>query len=192
MSSSINVYAVPLERLTQVVGSRDQGLIDAIVEGREDFLSSIDDIDDEAEMTCADAVAELINGEASEDAPGYLYGYALEAICSHVGDELPNICPIVGAADWIEEVDRILERKRIPVRLSALVYGGSPIPIPEPDDCPFIGQWTPAEIAAAATAFQAADPADVDQATADALQQARRWVEVAAKKPGTSIVGFLS
>jgi hypothetical protein len=81
MSLSINVYAVSLEQLKQVVGSHDQAIIDAIVEGHEDFLSTIDDIDVDAKLTCADAVAELINGELSEDAPGYLYGYAVEAIC---------------------------------------------------------------------------------------------------------------
>ena len=192
MSSSINVYAVPLERLRQVVGSRDQTVIDAIVEGHEDFLSSIDDIDDDAELSCADAVAELINGELSEDAPGYLYGYAVEAICSHVGEALPNICPIAGASDWIEEVDALLEGKGIPIRLNGLVYGGSPVSIPEPDDYPFIGSWSAAELAAAKTAFDNADLTDVDPEMAETLQQMRRWVEAAANGPGVSTVGFLS
>jgi hypothetical protein len=192
MSSGINVYAVPIERLKQLVGSRDLGTIDAIVEGHEEFLSSIDDIDEEAELTCADAVAQLLNGELSEDAPGYLYGYAVEAICSHVGETLPNICPIAGASDWIEEVDALLERKGIPVRLNALLYGGSPVPIPEPDDYPFIGKWTAAELAAAKSAFESADLTDVDPEMAETLQQMRDWVEAAAKKPGASLVGFLS
>ena len=192
MSSGINVYAVTLERLKQVVGSRDQAAIDAIVKGHEDFLSSIDDIDEEAELTCADAVAELINGDLSEDAPGYLYGYAVEAICSHVGEELPNVCPIAGASDWIEEVDALLEDKGIPVRLNGLVYGGSPVSIPEPDDYPFIGKWTTDELASAKTAFESADLTNVDPEMAETLQQMRGWIEAAAKKPGVSIVGFLS
>jgi hypothetical protein len=192
MSSGINVYAVPMERLKQAVGSRDQAIIDAIVAGQKGFLSSIDDIDEEAELRCADAVAELLNGELSEDAPGYLYGYAVEAICSHVGETLPNICPIAGASDWIEEVDALLEGKGIPVRLNGLVYGGSPVPIPEPDDYPFIGKWTAAELAAAKAAFEAADLTDVDPEMAETLQQMRDWVEAAAKNPGTSLVGFLS
>ena len=54
-----------MERLKQVLGSRDQAVIDAIVEGREHFLSSIDDIDDDVVLTCGDAVAELVNGELS-------------------------------------------------------------------------------------------------------------------------------
>src|SRR5687768_10056766 len=114
MSSAINVYAVPVGRLAEVVGSRDRAVIDAIVEGQADFLESIDNIHEEAEMSCAEAVAELINGEVSEDGPGYLYGYALEAICRHVGEELPNMGPISGSSDWIEEVDGVLEGKGIP------------------------------------------------------------------------------
>jgi hypothetical protein len=192
MSSAINVYAVSVERLKGVIGSRDEGLIEAIVEGQEGFLESIDDIDDEAETTCAEAVAELINGEVSEDAPGYLYGYALEAICSHLGEELPNVCPISGASDWIEEVDEVLERKGIPVRLNRLVYADSPVEIPEPDDYPFIGEWTAAEVAGAVAAFQTADLTDVDEEMAETIEQMRGWVEVAAKEPGASVVGFLS
>jgi hypothetical protein len=192
MSVGLNVYAVSLERLKQIVGSRDQAMIDAIVEGHEDFLSSIDDICKDAELTCVDVVAELINGELSENTLCYLYGYAFEAICSHVAEELPNICPISGASDWIEEVDALLEGKDIPIRLNELVFGGSPVPIPEPDDYPSIGKWTAAELAAARVAFEATDLTDVEPDMAETLQQIRDWVAVASKKPGAAVVGFLS
>jgi hypothetical protein len=192
MSSSLNVYALPMERLRQLIGSRDQTTIDAIVEGKEDFFSGVDDIHEEVELTCADAVAELLNGEWSEDAPGYLYGYALEAICSHIGETLPNICPISRASDWIEEVDALLEDKGIPVRLTGLVDGGSPVPIPEPDDYPFIGTWTAAELALAKSAFESADLTDIDPEMALTLQQVRDWVQAAERNPGASLIGFLS
>lgn len=192
MSSAINVYAVSLERLKEVVGSRDQAMIDAIVEAHEDFLDSIDEIDEDLELTCADAVAKLINGELSEEVPGYLYGYAIEAICAHIGEELPNICPIAGASDWIEEVDALLERKGIPVGLNQLVYGGAPVPIPEPDDYPFIGKWTPTELPAAKAAFAGADLTDVDPEMAETMQQIRNWVEAGAKEPTVAVIGFLS
>lgn len=192
MSSSITVYAVSLEQLKQVVGSRAQQLIDSILNEQEGFLSSIDDIDDGVDMTCAEAVAALINGERPDDAPGYLFGYALEAVCSTLGDELPNISQIAGAADWIEEVDALLERKGIPVRLEQLVYYGSPVPIPEPDDYPFIGIWPASLLAAASTSFQTVDLSDVEPRMAETLQQLAGWVKVASSKPGTSIIGFLS
>jgi hypothetical protein len=182
---------VSVERLKQVVGSCDKAMIDAIAEGHEDFLSSIDDIDEDAELTCADAVAELINDELSEDGAGYLYGYAVEAICSHLGLELPNICPIAGTSDWIEEIDSLLKDKGIPLRLTGLVYGGSPVPIPEPDDYPFIGAWTAAQIAAAKTAFDNADLADVEPDLSETLELIRGWVEAATGRPDVSVVGFL-
>lgn len=192
MSSGINVYLVDIERLKQAIGSGDQSLIDAIVKETRGFLSTIDDIDDEAELTCADAVAELINGQISEDVPGYLYGYALEAICAHLGEELPNVAQIAGASEWMEEVDQILERKGISVRFNGLVYHGSPVPIPEPDDYPFIGQWTAAQVAAAVPAFRAADLSDLDAEMAETIRQMCAWAEAAASQPGSSIVGFLS
>jgi hypothetical protein len=192
MSSGINVYAVPLARLTQVVGSRDRSMIEAIVKANDDFLSGIGDIDPDAELTCADAVAGLINGDPPGDAPGYLYGYAVEAICWYVGEELPNICPISGASDWIEQVDALLEGKGIPLRLNALVYGGSPVSIPAPDDYPFIGNWSAAELAAARTPLENADLTDAGPEMTATLQQIRGWVEATAKQPDVSIVGFLS
>lgn len=123
MSSGINVYAVPTARLNEVIGSRDRGTIGAIIAGQQSFLSGIDDIDGDAEMSCADAVTDLVNGERSEGGPGYLYGYALEAICAHVGDELPNICPISGTSEWIDAVDAFLESNNVPLRLNDLVNG---------------------------------------------------------------------
>ena len=192
MSWGVNVYAVLLERLGQIVGSRDRKIAGAIIDAQEDFLSSIDEIDAEAEMTCADAVGELVNGEVSEDGPGYLYGYALEAICAQAGRELPNISAIAGASDWIEEVDAVLKSRGVPVRLSQLVYGGSPVLIPEPDDYPFIGTWPAAAIPGALAAFEAADLGGLDEEMVETLEQMRGWLEEAAKNQGESLVGFLS
>ncbi len=193
MSSTISVYAVSLDRLKQVVGSGDQGMIDAIVDARQDFLSTIDDIDDEAEFTCADAVADLVNGETTEDVAGYLYGYALEAICAYIGEELPNICGIAGGATaWMKEVDSLLESKGVPVRLNTLVFGGSPIPIPEPDDAPFIGEWSASDVPPALAAFRSLNLIGVDDEMAETFAQIRGWLDEAAKRPGVSIIGFLS
>lgn len=192
MSSAITVYAVSLDRLKQLIGSRDLAVIDAVMSNRKDFLATVDDIDDEAEMTCAQALAELINDSPDKDGPGYLYGYALEALCAYAGAELPNICPIARGSEWIEAIDALLERHQAPVQLSDLVYGGSPVPIPEPDDYPFIGRWPADKIPATLAAVHAMDVTQLDQDTAETLGQIRGWLEAAAGKPGSSIVGFLS
>ena len=183
-----------MDRLKAIAGSHDQALYRCHCRcGHKRFLSNVDDIDDESEITCAEAVAELINGNRSEDASGYLYGYALQAICAHIGKELnTNIPGIVGAVEWSEEVDAILESKNIPIRLEKLIYGGSPLPIPEPDDYPFIGKWLAEKIPAALTAFASLDLAGIDSEIADTLKQIHAWLESASKIPGASLVGFLS
>ncbi|HXE51877.1 MAG TPA: hypothetical protein VN541_02635 [Tepidisphaeraceae bacterium] len=165
-------------------------MIDAIISGHARFLTTIDNIDEEADFSCAQAVAHLVNGEIDEDVPGYLYGYAVEATCLHVGRKLPNVCPI--GSSWIEEVDAFLESTEVPVRLSDLVYGGSPVLIPEPDDYPFIGKWPATQIPDALAALKQLDLSDADPDTAELLNLMRDWLAETTKSPGVSIVGFLS
>jgi hypothetical protein len=192
MSYAVNVYAVSIERLKEVIGSRDKMMLDAIIAEQADFLSTIDDIDDEAEMTCAGALAKMINGQSSLDDPGYLYGYAIETLCAQIGVELPNICPICGVSDWVDEVDAILEAKGVPIRLSDLVNAGSPVPIPTPDDFPFIGFWPADEIPAALAAFRSLDFTGFADEMAETFTQMRAWLEEAAKTSGVSVIGFNS
>ena len=192
MSYAINVYAVSVERLKEIAGSRDKAMLDAILAKQASFLSTIDDIDDEMEMTCADALSKMINGQISHDDPGYLYGYALESLCAQVGVELPNICPISDVGEWIEEVDAILETGSVPIRVSDLVNSGSPVPIPTPDDFPFIGFWLADEIPAALAALRSLPLAGLADEMAETLAQIRGWLEEAAITPGASVIGFNS
>jgi hypothetical protein len=192
MSYAINVYAVSVERLKEIIGSRDKSMLDAVLAKQATLLSTIDDIDDEAEMTCADALAKMIDGRMSHADPGYLYGYALEALCAQIGAALPNICPISGVSDWIDEVDAVLESGSVPIRVCDLVNAGSPVPIPAPDDFPFIGFWPADEIPAALAALHSLPLAGLAQEMAETLAQIRDWLEEAAKSPGTSLIGFNS
>jgi hypothetical protein len=192
MSSTIDVYAVSEGRLRQAVGSGDRALAEAVIAGQGDWLAQVDEVDEESELKAGDAVRELIDGRISGSGGGYLYGYALKAICAHLGEELlPNLWGIAGAADWIEEVDGHLAAKGIGLKLSDLVYGGSPVAIPEPDDYPFIGRWAAQDIAAAVAALRAADLSDLEQELAETIGLVRAWVETAGKAGGTMIVGFL-
>jgi hypothetical protein len=192
MSSSVNVFVVELDKLRRAIGSHDRQLIEAIQEDQERFLASIDDIDDEAELKCAQAVEHLIAGNPSDDCPGYLYGYAVEAICRQLGHELPNICPIAGATDWLAEVDAALKIHQVPLQLSALVFGKCPVEIPQPDDCPCIGVWSPQSIPPALAALQGIELLGLEREMTETFQDIRGWLTEAAKTPGEAIVGFLS
>lgn len=66
------------------------------------------------------------------------------------------------------------------------------MPIPEPDDYPFIGQWPAARVPAALVAFRSLDLTGIDEEMAETLPLIRAWLEAAAKTPGAAVIGFLS
>jgi hypothetical protein len=195
VSSTITVYAVPFDRLRRVPGSRDPGLAEAVGTEFGYFLSRIDELkkdEDEGVPTCREAVGQIVAGAALSPRLGYLYGYALEAICAYLGRELPAVHAISRAAAWVDGVDDLLHGRGVPVRLSDLVYGGCPVAIPPPDDSPCIGSWPPRVIPAALGAIRGAGLAGLDHESAGTLAQVRGWLEAAAEDPGDGLVGFLS
>lgn len=191
MSSTLSVYAIDLERLRQIAGSGDQVAMKEIADSQREFLQGIDEIDEETEMRCVDALAEIINGSISDEGPGYLYGYALEAICAHLGKTLPNIPSIAGATDWIDEMEEALSGHGGDV-LSGLVYGGSPVKIRTPDDYPLIGSWPAEKIPTALEAMKSVDRSELEEEADETFGQIHEWLMAAAKKPGVSLVGFLA
>ena len=194
MSSTLSVYVISFDRLKNVRGSRDRGLVEAIGAELEYFLSQVDELRDEDEdvPTCRDAVAQIIEGAPLAAHLGYLYGYALEAICAHLGRELAGVSSISRAAAWIDVVDEFLVGKGIPIGLSNLVFGVCPVDIPTPDDHPSIGSWPPHVIPGALEAIRRADLAGSDDGTTETIAQVRGWLEAAAGDPEEGLMGFLS
>jgi hypothetical protein len=194
MSSTFSVYAVPYDRLKRVPGSRDRDLVEAIVGAHEHFFAQIDELADEEDEvpSCREALAQIVEGAPLAGHLGYLYGYALEAVCDHLGRELDGVSSISRAAGWIDPVDEFLRDKGVPIALSDLVFGACPVDIPTPDDHPFIGSWPPMVIPAALEAIRRVDATGVDYDTAESVAQIRGWLEAAAVEPGVGLVGFLS
>ncbi len=200
MSATLNVYAISFERLRRVPGSRDSALVGAIGAELEDFLGQIDrlrddpDEDEEADEvpTCLEAVGQIVDGAPLLSHLGYLYGYAFEAICAHLGRELPGISGIVGTWDWAGEVDEVLRGGGMPVGLNDLIFGRCPIQIPAPDDVPCLGSWPPEVIPGALQAIRSLDLDGLDPEMTDTIAQVRRWLEAAAEEPGLGLVGVLS
>jgi hypothetical protein len=194
MSSTLNVYAISFERLKRIPGSRDPALVEQVGTEFEDFFARIDKLgDDEDEiLSCREAVAQIVNGDPLSPHLGYVYGYALEAICASLGRELPNVAGISGASDWVDEVDETLRSKGVPVELTNLIFGGSPLEIPEPDDYPFIGSWPPSVIPAALGAIRGVDLESLNYEMAETIAQLRAWLEAAAENPEEGLIGVLS
>ena len=191
MSLTIEVFAVPWDPLVQALGCGDQALIKTIV-ARHGWLLPEADESEGREFGGADALADLINGETDERFPGSLYGFALMALCAHVGKSLPNVPGIARAFEWMERIDAGLLARSIPLSLQELVCSGSPVPIPLADDWPTVGIWVPETIEEALAALQAHDPSQDDYELAEMIVQIKGWLEAAAKLPGSSLIGFMS
>jgi hypothetical protein len=198
MTTAVNVYSVPVERLRAVPGSKNRKLLTA-VRKQKGFFQMIDDIaedfgDDEEvgrPPTCAEAAKQIINGEEMNEAFGYVYGYAYEAICATLGEEVsPGWSSIAGAGDWFERIDKLLKSLSVPVKVTNLLYLGPLFELPPPDDYPGLGWWTDDEITAAAVALEKV-PLDRKDPTG-ALADIRAWIEFARERKGDWLIGVHS
>ncbi len=201
MSSSITVYVVSFDQLARVRGSGDRALVNSVVASSEYLFSQVDamndnpDPDDDPIPTCREALTRFVNGDDLGKVPrshGYVYGYALEGLCSYLGEALEPISSISRSGAWIETIDRFLVELEVPLSLTDLVFGGSPIPIPEPNDCPAIGRWSPEQVARALRPLRGVLVEEPEDDPGSTLLLVRGWVEAAAGQPGSGLVGFLS
>ena len=145
MSLLIHPYAVDLDELRHIVGSRNASYLRALREQFAEDLADLDASDDEdAEgddrvISATDALADLIAGgpyrEGWHHAPKY--GYVLRLLCEDRGEMRPN------SWTFAEEADRLLEAAGVPAPVlrvgDHLTYRGAPVAMPEPDDFPSIG-----------------------------------------------------
>jgi hypothetical protein len=123
MSYTHMFYAVDMPRLRSIFGSKDLGLFEAITQSS-DALSQEE----------TKALREIIMGDCrNEPNTEHLYGYALKAICEHIGEML-----LTGDVAAVRDH---------PYR-SKLVASGPPVPIPYTDrDFPEVGYLSHDELA---------------------------------------------
>ena len=199
LSYQIDVYVVSLERIYQVLGSRDEKFIKAVLTDQAWFLSNVDDWcefhrerDPNRVIAMArEAVSQLINGDDISQRPSFVYGYAFQAICAQLGRTLTGFYSISGAFGWIEAIDAQLAQLDAPLRLNALVFDHPSVEIPNDDGHPFIGEWPARDIVAGLDALRTVDMTKIDGETAETFAEILVWLEETAKTPGASLIGFL-
>lgn len=117
---------------------------------------------------------------------GFMYGYALEFICWHFGEHLPNQqwSAMPSGAAYVEEVDKALQAAGVNEKVlsvSTLIYRGAPVKLPMIDDAPCIGYMRLPEIDAANKSFGEKELAAVkDKEIRSSLAELRDWLEVCA------------
>jgi hypothetical protein len=191
-----DVYTVSFADLKRLVGSKDRQALAAILDECGVMLRDADGyLDKGATVTCADALADLIEGADFRDhPPRHLYRYrcALEAIWAYVGEYLGQL-----EVEDPEEADKVLADLDIPLRYSDLVSGDEVVPLPAWDDVPCVGSWSAEQINGALPAFRRSGIEPLPWAEDGEYREPEevigviRWfVEQAARRSGWGLVAF--
>jgi hypothetical protein len=204
MSTSVNIYSVPVAQLRALPGSKDKRLLDLLRENPETFELPLDDFEDEDEEekppSGPEAVGQILRGEPMDENFGFVYGYAYEALCGVIGVAVePTWTGIARFCDWFQQIDQTLGLLGVPVKIMDLCYRGCLIDIPRPDDFPGMGWWTAEELAKAAEVFQNLDVQKLDTKTQrkvqpmlPVLEQIRQWIDTGAGRRGDWLIGIHS
>lgn len=204
MGYILTATAVDLGKVAAAVGSRNKRLVSTLIkkfgdefdqydEAAADFA---DDEDGEDALTMADVLRQMVMGEEYNEELGFMYGYALDFLCRHFGEELPNEhwSAMPSGSSWAKAVDQGLKAAGVPERVlraeKHLLSRGSPIPIPEIDDFPGIGYLKLKEVQAAQEALAQARLAAIkDREVLGSIEQMRDWLRTCADS-GCDLVCF--
>lgn len=189
MSYTLIPIAVDLQQISEVIGSKNQHLVDVInaefgpkITGLEELFNDFVEESD-GELTVHVAMIQLIMGEKYNEDQGSVYGYALEALCRHLGQSLPNSEWSGINWEWPERADDALAMAGIdPSPVGDLMRRPLPIALPKIKDFPSIGFMELAEIQTALVAFGKEQLLQVkDRSVRHALQQLREWLKSCVK-----------
>lgn len=134
MGYSHMFYALDVEKLKGLFGSKDDALLKKILESqkakiRENDAFFEDEIAEGEVPDTATAIRQIIYGNPQMDAEGAVYCYALKIICKHLGKMVRG-----GEYGVANVADHPYD--------SLLMQSGIPVPIPEPSDFPVVGYLT--------------------------------------------------
>jgi len=187
-----DVYLVPFDGLKQLAGSKDRHALATIREEQAGILADADGLlAADATATCADALAELIDGKdfGAGASPRNLFRYrfALEAIWAHLGQYAGEVW-----CETADDLDDVFAELGVPLTFTALVGGDSVVAIPVWDDLPCVGAWSPEQAVAALPAVEAIDPDDleVDDELGEGTAVLLDAIKDAAGRPGWGVVAI--
>lgn len=180
------VYAVSHRDLVAVPGSRDKDIIEEIEADywQMETVSKIVE-DDDLPIDLVEAVKQIVYGQQLDPELGSLYLYGVEAICWYLGSTL--VLPVDFCGD--EAIDEVFSAQGSALRLTNLVFSGSPITIPEPGCPPSIGSWTPEEISSGAPMINGLPLDKLEREVADGIVEVRKWLAEAKDIPNGCLVG---
>ena len=206
MSHGVTPFAVSLQQLREVVGSRSKALLRELREEFEEELLDDDEAVEEAnlsesfdpELPLSDALRHLVMDEERWDYEGAKYGFAVELLCSYYGLFLPNDRWQSTPLEWIETINDVMIEAGVEIEkfsiFGHMLYRGCPLDIPEIEDFPYIGYVELSEIPNAMESLSDELIASIKHRDADeirkAILQIREWLEACEREKSDLVCFF--
>lgn len=169
MSYTINAYVVAIQRLRELIGSKDQGLYKRVLSARANVIA--DHNENLAEEIrkgvppLEQALMFVIDGVSVPAAHAFQCWLAIELLVDHLGQRI-MVPAFVGIdTGYLHEVDRVLtESLRIPQRfaLTSLLERTPPLGLTAPRGFPSIGFLAAAECADLVKTLDGIDADDLE------------------------------
>ncbi|GAA5053671.1 DUF7691 family protein [Nocardia callitridis] len=198
MSYCLSVYVVELDTVRAAIGSRDDRLGRMIADRFKAQLAHDDDwfADEIAHGAPSryDAVRAVIDGGPFVPSYGFQYGYAYQTICQFYGRFLDNRYFGTFRGRWLEHVDDAMAALGIKaISVQEFMYLALPSALPQPDELPGYGEWSPERCAEALVQWESTTPdqrGGIDHELLAAIESCMAWVREAQARPGRGIAGF--
>jgi hypothetical protein len=194
MGYILTPISVDLGQVSGVIGSKNKRLISDLVKMFGGDFDQFDEMaadyadgeDDQEPLTMRAAITQMVMGEEYDEELGFMYGYALEFICLHLGEQLPNSgwSAMPRGAAYAQKADKALKRAGVAedvLQVSQLMNRGAPVPLPLIEDFPGIGYMRAKEIEAALKEFgEDKLTAVTDEELQGSLAEVRGWLVTCA------------
>jgi hypothetical protein len=181
------VWAVDIEKLKSVVGSKDEKLC-RMIGGR--FKSDIASMDGFLSgLTLKDALKQIVDGDIPPNATGSVYYYAFKLLVQHFGKFQDNGLVYPWDSEASGPVDAELTRMGVPFQFAKFSGTSLPVKVPYPDDFPMTGWVSNDEVKVIDEAFTKATSAPADSDLAELVTLVRGWFRNAADK-GWGLVSY--
>jgi hypothetical protein len=190
MSYGIMAYAIDLDEIRAVIGSRSQQALETYEADFAHDAAAIDEfLEDHAEEgegeplpTARDALRQLIMGEPMDERVGFAYAYCLKYLCDAHGEFLDNGAWYSVRTAFLEQVQNALDGAGVApetISVARLTAGGSPIAIPDVEEWPGIGFLARDAIRGALDSLARVNPAEIaDGHVRDSVKQLTEWLSI--------------
>jgi hypothetical protein len=179
MSYGFTPIAVDLDLVRKAIGTKDASLLAALLA---EYRHDDPEVEEDEEVVSArEALKQMVMGEKYSEGEnvGSEYGYALECLCLHFGEQLNDDQWCSMHMEWVETVDAALEAEGATgfSVLGTLMHRGAPITIPPTYDFPGIGYMLAGEMGAVLGSLLQARQKISDEGVRESVGQVCGWIE---------------